>query len=248
MNDFFSDLEDQLGGATVSGAHLRRSAMPRPLTVGGRALAATGCVLVVLAVVLAATLTGARVRPGARTGARGPAAPHRALGRSRAGASHRPLGHSRAGARCVSVPSHRDTPCVRNGFSVPRGDANPFPRAPRGAVYLVAQVNLTGAARTRAVGLAEVIRYRGAYGITIDAASLPANTRHDAYAVWLAGARGIGPRLLGFVDPPVGRDGRLRTAGSLPSHPLGYHRLLVTLETTHAPRRPGRVVLSGPLP
>ena len=53
--------------------------------------------------------------------------------------------------------------------------------------------------------------------------------------------------MLGFVNPGVGSNGRLQTAGALPSNAARYKQLIVTLETDANPHGPGRIVLRGPL-
>jgi hypothetical protein len=54
-------------------------------------------------------------------------------------------------------------------------------------------------------------------------------------------------QLLGYVNPPVGSNGRLQTAGSLPANANQFNQLLVTLETQRNPKLPGQIVLQGPL-
>jgi hypothetical protein len=73
---------------------------------------------------------------------------------------------------------------------------------------------------------------------------MAANTKRNAYAVWLYKPGSIS-KLLGFVSPRVGADGQLRTAGALPKGAQKYDELLITLETNPSPRAPGRVVLTG---
>lgn len=111
---------------------------------------------------------------------------------------------------------------------------------------ILAQLNLrspTGAAST--LGIAEVIREGGVVGIAIDAQGVPANTAHNAYAVWLYNSP-TSHKFVGFVPTLVGKDGRLTTEGRLPPHATAYHRLLITLETQSKLSGPGEVVLSGP--
>lgn len=94
--------------------------------------------------------------------------------------------------------------------------------------------------------IAEVVKQGGKEAIAIVGHGLPPNTKHDAYAVWLYNA----PRdaaLLGFVNPGVGKNGRLETTGPLPANAAHFRQLLITVETTDAPGQPGRVVLRGKL-
>ena len=53
--------------------------------------------------------------------------------------------------------------------------------------------------------------------------------------------------IAGLVFPGVGSNGRLQTAGGLPSNASHYHTLLITLETRSNPRTPGKIVLEGPV-
>jgi hypothetical protein len=89
----------------------------------------------------------------------------------------------------------------------------------------------------------EVVR-NGQYGIVVHASGLAANTRHNAYAVWLY-TSGSPSKLLGFVSPGVTADGHLTTAGPLPKNASKYDEILITLETNSNPRAPGRIVLAG---
>ena len=54
-------------------------------------------------------------------------------------------------------------------------------------------------------------------------------------------------KLLGFVNPGVGKNGRLSTAGGLPANAAHFHKLIITLETKANPKTPGTIVLSGAL-
>jgi Sigma-70, region 4 len=110
----------------------------------------------------------------------------------------------------------------------------------------LAQLNLvspTGAKDT--VGIAQVIRERSVVGVVIDAEGMPANTSHNAYAVWLYNSPSS-HKFVGFVPNLVGKNGRLATEGQLPAGATRFHRILVTLETQSKPSSPGEVVLSGP--
>jgi hypothetical protein len=112
---------------------------------------------------------------------------------------------------------------------------------------VVAQFNLSPPrAGSKALGVAQIIKHGTAYSLAIVARNLKANSPRNAYAVWLYNS----PRkakLLGFVNPGVRRNGRLQTAGPLPSDATRYRELIVTLETKSAPRRPGPIELQGRL-
>lgn len=112
---------------------------------------------------------------------------------------------------------------------------------------VVAQINLHPPAGhgSRASGVAEIFRdncYRETT-LAIVAQHLRPNDAHNAYAVWLSNSRKS--RLLGFVSPPVGKNGRLRTEGVLPAHYRRFRRLVISLERTARPERPHHIVLIG---
>ena len=111
----------------------------------------------------------------------------------------------------------------------------------------VAQINLRSPSSSSTIGIAEVLKKGNTTAIAIVAQGVPANTRHDAYAVWLANSSSDAQRL-GFVNPGVGRNGRLQTAGGLPSNASRFKQLLVTLETKPNPPQPGTIVLQGQFP
>ena len=83
--------------------------------------------------------------------------------------------------------------------------------------------------------------------VALAARGLKPNTKHNAYAVWLDNAQ-TNARLLGFVNPAVGHNGRLRTDGFLPPHWRYFHQLIISLESSADPRRPHHIVLVGHLP
>jgi hypothetical protein len=111
---------------------------------------------------------------------------------------------------------------------------------------VVAQINLLSPTHAKAAGVAEILKQGNNTGIAIVAQGLPANSKHDAYAVWLYN----GPsdsHILGFVNPGVGSNGRLSTAGALPTTAARFKQLIVTLETQARPKAPGSIVLQGAL-
>ena len=89
---------------------------------------------------------------------------------------------------------------------------------------------------------------QGRFGVAIAAQGLAANTKHppNAYAVWLYNSPSDS-KILGFVNPAVGSNGQLKTAGGLPGNASHYGKLLVTLETKSNPKTPGTIVLEGAL-
>lgn len=110
----------------------------------------------------------------------------------------------------------------------------------------VAQINLRSPNSRSTLGIAEILKKGNTTAIAIVAQGVPANTKHNAYAVWLANSpTDSHARRLGFVNPGVGKNGRLQTAGGLPGNASSYKQLLVTLETKPNPLQPGTVVLQG---
>src|SRR5438477_8190479 len=122
------------------------------------------------------------------------------------------------------------------------------PTTSTAATQVIAQINLNPPSGGNAKGIAEVLRQQGRIGIAIVAQGLVPNTKRppNAYAVWLYNSPGDS-RILGFVNPGVGSNGRLQTAGGLPTNASHFQKLLVTLETQSNPKSPGTIVLEGPL-
>jgi hypothetical protein len=113
---------------------------------------------------------------------------------------------------------------------------------------VVAQVNLnppTSASTAR--GIAEFANKYSRACVALLARGLNANTKRNAYAVWLYNAP-THAQLLGFVNPAVGHNGRARTEGFLPPHWRHFHQLVISLETSADPGRPHHIVLVGRLP
>jgi Flp pilus assembly protein TadG len=110
---------------------------------------------------------------------------------------------------------------------------------------IVAQVNLnppSGTGSSKGVGL--VVKDGKAYGLIIEAQNVAPNS-HNAYAVWLYNSSADTLRL-GFVNPAVGKTGKLQVGTGLPTNAGHYKELLLTLETQSSPKAPGQVVLEGP--
>jgi hypothetical protein len=115
---------------------------------------------------------------------------------------------------------------------------------------VVAQINLRpppSDKRSKAAGIAEVLNEGSVDGVAIVAQNVPANKtapHPNAYAVWLYNSA-KDANLLGFVNPAVGKTGRLSTAGRLPANASHYKQLIVTVETTASPKQPGSIILQG---
>ena len=153
-----------------------------------------------------------------------------------------------AGGGSSSSHSSSSTPAA--GASTPTA-STPAASTPTGttttAAKPIAQVNLvspTGDKKT--LGVAEVIKQGTNTGLVIVAKGVPANTSHDAYAVWLYNSASDS-HILGFVNPGVKTDGKLQTEGLLPTNASHFKQLLVTLETQAKPTAPGKIVLQGTL-
>jgi hypothetical protein len=117
------------------------------------------------------------------------------------------------------------------------------------SIQILAQINLRPpSGGTKPIGLADVLKVQGRVGIAIVAQGLTANSKHppNAYAVWLYNSPSDS-QILGFVNPGVGSNGQLRTAGALPTNAHHYQKVLVTLETQSKPKAPGPIVLEGNL-
>ncbi len=114
---------------------------------------------------------------------------------------------------------------------------------------VVAQINLAPPhSGSKAVGIAEVLDEGTNQGVAIVAQNVPPNSTKppNAYAVWLYNSP-QDAQILGFVNPGVGSNGRLSTAGALPSNAKHYKQLIVTVETNAKPKTPGTIILKGTL-
>jgi hypothetical protein len=116
------------------------------------------------------------------------------------------------------------------------------------SAHVVAHINLVSPTHGKAAGIAEVLKQGNNSGIAIVAQGLVPNSKHppNAYAVWLYNSP-ADSRILGFVNPAVGANGRLSAASGLPASAGHYKQLLVTLETQATPHAPGMVILEGQL-
>ncbi len=156
------------------------------------------------------------------------------------------------GATGASAPAATATvtaPHASNSGSGSRtaGGATTATPAPR--------INLSSPNGGKGMGaIAEVVKQGNKSAIAIVGHGLPANAKHNAYAVWLYN-RPADAVLLGFVNPGVGKNGRLETTGPLPTNAAHFKQLLITVETTanppatgthHPPWQPDRRV--GALP
>jgi hypothetical protein len=96
---------------------------------------------------------------------------------------------------------------------------------------------------SKAVGVVEILSEGGRQAFYIAADHLPAS-KGFFYAIWLYNSPTSHQAL--SRSPPVGSNGRLEGGALLPANAGGFHRMLVTRETSVRPAHPGPVVLSGP--
>jgi hypothetical protein len=114
-------------------------------------------------------------------------------------------------------------------------------------IKLLAQINLDPPnGDTKPIGLAAIVLVDKKDALVIRAQNLAPNSKHPAnyYAVWLSDSPSQS-LLVGVVKQPVSKNGQLETGGGLPATASRYHQLLVTLETSTQPKKPGHVVLQG---
>jgi flagellar basal body-associated protein FliL len=109
----------------------------------------------------------------------------------------------------------------------------------------VAQINLKAADGSNAVGIAQVLAQGNQRLLAVLGQRLPPSTRSAAYAVWLYKSAAKA-KLLGFVDPPVGKSGKFQNVINLPTNAAQYRELVVTREKGNA-KQPGEIVLRGQL-
>jgi len=119
------------------------------------------------------------------------------------------------------------------------------------AAKVLAQINLSppsASTGSKTAGIAEILSEGSTNGIAIVAQDVPPNTTKppNAYAVWLYNSP-TDASILGFVNPGVGKTGRLSTAGPLPSNASHFKQVIVTLETSAKPKTPGQIILEGTL-
>lgn len=147
-----------------------------------------------------------------------------------------------ASASSSSTPAPAPAPAAGSGTTSASGSGTTRAK-------VVAQINLNPtAAGGKARGIAEILKQGTTDGIAIVAQNVTPNTAKppNAYAVWLYNSPSDS-RLLGFVNPGVGANGRLSTAGGLPANASHFKQLIVTFETKASPKTPGKIILQGAL-
>ncbi|MEA2210758.1 MAG: hypothetical protein QOF83_706 [Solirubrobacteraceae bacterium] len=152
-------------------------------------------------------------------------------------------------SRSGSTPPHTAAAASGSSSTAPAVAATTTSGATSSGARLIAQVNLKPTAKdSKATGIAEVLKEGSSDGIAIVAQNVPPNSSKppNAYAVWLYNAP-TDAHFLGFVNPGVGTNGKLSTAGGLPTNASRYKQLVVTVETIAHPKAPGTIILAGPL-
>jgi hypothetical protein len=146
------------------------------------------------------------------------------------------------GARASGSPASSTAP----------GSATSHTTSSSQSAHIVGQINLAPpAGGTKTTGVAVVLAQGSLKGVGIEAVHVPANTtkpRTD-YAVWLYNSPTDAKRL-GYVNPPVSKNGKLDASAQLPANAAHYKLLIITLQTQVGKRvssKPGPVVLEGKL-
>jgi sigma-70-like protein len=130
--------------------------------------------------------------------------------------------------------------------STPTTTAQSTPTTTTPAPEVLGRVTLTpppGAASSKALGVALIVKVSARKGIAIAAQGLTRSPSHEYYAVWLT--KGTASAFLGFVAQGVSSSGKLLAQSPLPANASRFSELLITLETQSHPTSPGTIVLQG---
>lgn len=148
----------------------------------------------------------------------------------------------------ASTPSAQSTPAA--GSSSTTSVSSSTTASSTTTAKALAQINLSPppGSNSKAAGVAEILSEGSTDGIAIVAQNVPPNKTHppNAYAVWLYNSPSDA-HILGFVNPGVGSSGRFSTATTLPANAKRYHEVIVTVETSGSPKKPGAIILKGAL-
>lgn len=114
---------------------------------------------------------------------------------------------------------------------------------PAGEPKVEQQINLTSPTEgSKSLGVANVVSQGGRRAIALIGQDIkPPGNR---YAVWLINAKTV--QFLGFA-PPVKADGRLQGLAGTPENLSDFSEIIVTREQVDKPKKPGTIVLRGPL-
>jgi len=212
--------------AQASGAAAPEPGVPPGKEGSGRSSLLGGGVLIVLTVIIVAAVVVILLNSG---GSNPPPA-------------------ASASSSSAAAPAAPSTPAPSTTTGPPAA-AGTTTSGSSSAAKVVAQINLTPTdPKSKAAGIAEVLKEGTANGIAIVGQNVTPNTKKppNAYAVWLYNSP-TDAHILGFVNPGVTTNGKLSTAGGLPTNAARYKQLIVTLETKASPKTPGTIVLQGTL-
>jgi hypothetical protein len=144
-----------------------------------------------------------------------------------------------------STPAASSPPATSTTSTTPSSGTGTSTSGTTPKAQVVGQSNMNPpSGKGQAKAVAFVVKEGSAYGIVIEAAHVAPNS-HNAYAAWLYNSATDAYRL-GFVSPPVGKNGQLQVGSPLPTNASHYKQLLLTLETQSNPKSPGTIVLQGP--
>jgi hypothetical protein len=85
----------------------------------------------------------------------------------------------------------------------------------------------------------------GRDAVSITTKGLKPIVGHEVYAVWIAAWETAGARLVGAIEPSIGRGGKLIVQGLLPRGTSGAYQLLITRQREARLEAPGPAVLEG---
>ncbi len=165
------------------------------------------------------------------------------------GSSNKPTSGTTAAADGTTAPAATGAPTGTTGTTGTTGASTTGTTSgttSATSAKVVGQINMNPPSGTgNAKGVSVVVKAGSAYGIIVEAQGLAPNS-HNAYAVWLSNSPTDSARV-GFVNTPVGKNGKLQTEGALPTNAAHFKNLLLTLETSATPKVPGQVILQGAL-
>jgi hypothetical protein len=157
------------------------------------------------------------------------------------GSSKHPTTTPAASSGTPTSPS--STTSTSGGATSTSGTGSTSGTTPQAQVVGQSNLNPPGG-KGQAKAVAFMVKEGSAYGIVVEASNVAPNS-HNAYAAWLYNSPTDAYRL-GFVNPPVGKNGKLEVGSPLPTNASHYKQLLLTLETQSNPKSPGTIVLQGP--
>jgi hypothetical protein len=155
-------------------------------------------------------------------------------------------GSGTAPAATATTPATTTPATGTTGTGAATGTTSAAAGSTAGGAHVVAQINLTPTQPgSKAEGIADVVRNGTQRELAIVAQGLAPNTANNAYELWLYNSASDA-KSVGF-GPVVGKSGKLAAAGTLPANAAHFKQLIVTVETTKAPKTPGTIVMQGPV-